>query len=145
MELSAYRARAEAFVAELGDAYHRHYAGLSEEFAIDAIYARHAELFSFEAVAWLRESVGGAADAPGVRDDEARRLRMLLDFAVEGLLGRATAAEEEALAQREATLRLDVPGVRSASASRRSRRRTSPPESGARRSRRRGWRRPRRR
>jgi hypothetical protein len=110
MELSAYRTQAEAFVAELGDAYHRHYAGLADEFAIDAIYARHAELFSFEAVEWLRAAVGRAAGAPGVRDDEARRLRMLLDFAVEGLLGRATAAEEEALAQREATLRLDLPG-----------------------------------
>lgn len=110
MELSAYRARAEAFVAELGDAYHRHYAGLSEQFAVDAIYARHASLFSFEAVDALRAAAASAGDARGVRDDEARRLRMLLDFAVEGLLGRATAAEEEALAQREATLRLDVPG-----------------------------------
>ncbi|MDO8187017.1 hypothetical protein Q5424_21040 [Conexibacter sp. JD483] len=110
MELSAYRTQAETFVRELGEAYHGHYAGLSDAFAIDAIYARHAALFSFEAVAALRGRVAAASDAPGVRDDEARQLRMLLDFAVEGLLGRATAAEEEALAQREATLRLDLPG-----------------------------------
>ncbi len=110
MDLRAFRQQAETFVAELGAAYHAHYAGRSEEFAIDAIYSRHAGLFSFEAVEALRSLAAAAGDAGGVRDDEARRLRMLLDFAVEGLLGRATATDEEALAQREATLRLDVPG-----------------------------------
>ncbi|HST40491.1 MAG TPA: hypothetical protein VLK58_13340 [Conexibacter sp.] len=110
MDLDAYRQQAEAFVAELGDEYHAHYAGLREEFAVDAIYARHRALFSFEAVAGLRARAAAASEARGVRDDEARRLRMLLDFAVEGLLGQATASEAEALARREASLRLDVGG-----------------------------------
>ncbi len=111
MELSAYRVQAEAFVAELGDAYHRHYAGLlgGVRDRRDLRPARGAVLVRGGRVAALARRRREPTLA-GVRDDEARRLRMLLDFAVEGLLGRATATEEEALAQREATLRLDVPG-----------------------------------
>lgn len=111
MDLGAYRLQAETFVAELGEEYHAHYAGLREGFEVDAIYARHAALFSFDAVARLRELSAAAGDAKGVRDDEARRLRMLLDFAVEGCVGLATAREAEALAEREAGLRLDVGGT----------------------------------
>jgi hypothetical protein len=110
VDLEAYRLQAETFVAELGDEYHAHYAGLKEGFEVDAVYARHADLFRPGAVARLRELAARAGDAEGVRDDEARRLRMLLDFAVEGCVGLATAAEAEALARREASLRLDVGG-----------------------------------
>lgn len=108
MDLGAYRLQAETFVAELGDEYHAHYAGLKQAFDVDAIYARHAALFSPEAVMRLRERAG-AADGGG--DDESRRLRMLLDFAVEGCVGLATTEEATALAQREAELRLDVGGA----------------------------------
>lgn len=115
MDLSAYRQQAEAFVEQLGDAYHRHYAGLDEGFAVEEIYARHGELFSREAVERLGEAAAAARDAAdagtGGDDDAARRLRMLRDFAVEGHLGRATAAQAERLAQREAGLRLDVGGT----------------------------------
>lgn len=107
MDLGAYRLQAETFVAELGEEYHAHYAGLKEAFDVDAIYARHTGLFSSDAVARLRE----LAAADGRSPDDARRLRMLLDFAVEGCLGLATTAEAAALAQREAGLRLDVGGT----------------------------------
>ena len=115
MDLSAYRAQAEAFVAELGDAYHRHYAGLDEGFEVERIYARHAQLFTRAAVERLGEASAAASDAAragsGGGDDAARRLRLLRDFAVEGLLGRATAAQAERLARQEAALRLDVGGT----------------------------------
>ncbi|MBB4665002.1 hypothetical protein [Conexibacter arvalis] len=114
MELAAYREQAEAFVAELGDAYHRHYAGLDDGFAVEEIYARHAALFSREAVERLGEAAAAADDvatAGAGGEDAARRLRMLRDFAVEGHLGRATAALAERLAEREAGLRLDVGGT----------------------------------
>jgi hypothetical protein len=105
VDLAAYRTDAEAFVAELGEEYHAHFAGLKEGFDGEAIYARHGELFSREAIARLREA---AAAAQG--EDAARRLRMLLDFAVEGHIGLLTANVADELARREAALRLDVGG-----------------------------------
>jgi hypothetical protein len=115
MDLTAYRQQAERFVAELGGAYYAHYAGFDEGFAVEEIYDRHAGLFSLDAVARLREASAAAGDAAragaGGDADAARRLRMLLDFAVDGFLGRATAEQAERLAQREAGLRLDVGGA----------------------------------
>lgn len=105
--LDAYRADAERFVAELGLEYYRHYAGLAEDLAVEAVYERHAGLFAPGAVEGLREAA--AAAAPG---DEARRLRALLDFAAEGRVGRATAALDAELARREAFLDLQVDGER---------------------------------
>jgi hypothetical protein len=106
VELDAYRCEAEAFVAELGAEYHGHFAGVQERFEVDAIYGRHARLFAPETIAWLRAE----ADAAAGSEDDARRLRMLLDFAVEGCLGLATKEIAAELAQREATLQLDLDG-----------------------------------
>jgi hypothetical protein len=106
MDLAAYRLDAEAFVAELGEEYHAHYAGLKASFDVGSIYARHEMLFSRASIAELRELAGGALAG----SDELRRLRMLLDFAVEGHIGLASAELEEALAEREAGLRLSVGG-----------------------------------
>ncbi|MCW2950891.1 MAG: hypothetical protein JWQ48_61 [Conexibacter sp.] len=106
MDLAAYRTDAETFLAEYGAAYHRHFAGLTEALPLDEIYARHGALFSPEAVARLRER---AASASG--EDDGRRLRMLLDFAVEGCLGLETKALDAELAQREASLRIDLGGA----------------------------------
>jgi hypothetical protein len=105
VDLAAYRTDAEAFVAELGEEYHAHFAGLKEGFHGEAIYAKHAALFSAEAIGALREAAGAATG-----EDAARRLRMLLDFAVEGHIGLLTADVADELAQREAALRLDVEG-----------------------------------
>lgn len=106
MDLAAYRTDAEAFLAEYGAAYHRHFAGFTEELPLDEIYDRHAALFSLDAVGRLREQ----AEAAG-GEDEGRRLRMLLDFAVEGCLGLETKAIDGELAQREAGLRIEVGGA----------------------------------
>ena len=108
MDLDAYRAAAETFVGELNREYYRHFAGLSDDFEIEAVYARHARLFTREAVEELR---AGVHDGPAGGDD-ARRRRHLLDFGVEGLLGRATTAQEAELARREAALSLEVDGAR---------------------------------
>ena len=108
MHLEAYREAAEEFVAELTAEYYRHYAGLKDEFEIEAIYARHDALFTRAAVEDLREEA--AAPAPGT--DERRRRRMLLEFAVEGHLGQATKTIDAELARREAELSIDVDGDR---------------------------------
>jgi hypothetical protein len=107
MDLAAYRLDAEAFLAEQGEEYHAHFAGLKQEFDVEAIYERHAALFTAETVARLREQADAAA-AHG--EDAARRARMLLDFAVEGHIGLVTTDLEAELAQREAGLRLSIEG-----------------------------------
>src|SRR5882762_10136114 len=108
MNLDAYRAAAETFVGEYTLEYYRHFAGLQDELGIEAIYARHERLFTRDAVEELRAAV---ADGPPA-GDEARRRRYLLDFGVEGLLGRATRKQEAELAKREAELSLEVGGER---------------------------------
>src|SRR5215218_5898747 len=107
MDLTAYRLQAEAFTAELGEEYHAHFAGLRAEFDVEPIYARHAELFTADGVARLREQADTAA-ARG--EDAARRARMLLDFAVEGHIGLISTDLEGELAQREAGLVLSIDG-----------------------------------
>lgn len=107
MDLAAYRTQAEAFTAELGEEYHAHFTGLKEGFDVEPIYARHAELFTAEAVARLREQ----ADAATTRGEDAgRRARMLLDFAVDGHMGLVSTDLEEQLAEREAGIRLSIEG-----------------------------------
>jgi hypothetical protein len=106
MDLDAYRHAAESFLAELTGEYYRHYAGLQDEYEIEAIYARHGELFTAGAVSSLRER--RQAVEPGA--EEGRRLRMLVDFAVEGYVGEQTKAAEAELARREADLVLELEG-----------------------------------
>jgi hypothetical protein len=108
MDLEAYRETAEEFVSELTTEYYRHYAGLKDEFEIEAVYVEHGALFTRAAVEELRERA--AAPAPG--SDERRALRMLLAFAVEGHLGQATKALDAELARREAELSIELDGER---------------------------------
>jgi hypothetical protein len=108
MNLDAYRDSAEEFVAELTAEFYRHYAGLKDEFEIEAIYQRHDALFTRATVEELREQA--AVPPPGT--DERRRRRMLLEFAVEGHLGQATKSLDAELARREAELSIEVGGER---------------------------------
>jgi hypothetical protein len=94
VNLAAYRADAEEFVSSLDREYYLHFAGLQDEFDIESIYERHAELFSRDNVSRLREEGS----------------RQLLEFAVHGLMGRATKAEAAEFARREAALEIEVDG-----------------------------------
>lgn len=94
MDLDDYRAEAERFVSALDREYYLHFAGLQDEFEIEAIYERHARLFSAEAVAALRE------DGP----------LELLRFAAEGHVGQAVKAESAELARLEAGLEVKLDG-----------------------------------
>jgi hypothetical protein len=106
MDLEAYRQSAEAFVSDLTGTYYRHYAGLDERYEIEPIYERHAKLFERSAVDSVREELERAIAG----SEEQRRLRMLLDFAVEGYLGQATNELEAELARREAAAEVSVAG-----------------------------------
>jgi hypothetical protein len=96
VDLDAYRAEAEEFVTALDREYYLHFSGRQDAYDIEPIYERHAELFSREAVEGLREK--GA--------------RLLLEFAVHGLIGQETKAEQAELARREAELELELDGRR---------------------------------
>lgn len=72
---------------------------------MEAVYGRHPGLFDRESVEELREAAAGAGD-----DDTKRRATYLLGLAVGGYMGRETAAEEAALAEREARIELEVDG-----------------------------------
>ena len=95
MPLVQYRAEAEAFYEEIEREYVLHLSGRKEGFELEAIYDRHASLFTRDAADRLRD-----AGAP----------RELVRFAVEGLFGQATKGEAEELARREATAQVEVSG-----------------------------------
>ena len=101
-DLALYRDDAERFSEEIDREYYLHYSGRQESFEIEAIYERHAELFTRAAVEELR----AAADA--AEGDDRRRLRYLLEFAFQGHLGQALKAEAAELAQLEASLEVDA-------------------------------------
>ena len=44
VELDAYRAGADRFIAELDEEYYLHYAGLQDRLELEEIYERHAML-----------------------------------------------------------------------------------------------------
>jgi len=97
MDLDAYRTEAEQFVSSLDREYYMHFSGRQDAYEVEAIYERHAGLFSREAVEELRFE-----GSP----------RPLLEFTVQGLIGRRTSAEQAELARREAELEIEVDGER---------------------------------
>ena len=103
MDIDAYRLQAETFIGDLNLAYYRHFAGLDREYAVEAVYDRHATLFTPDAVEELRTRAANGTAAGG---DAQRRSRALMAFAVEGHLGIQTRAIDAQLARLEASLTL---------------------------------------
>ena len=141
-DLDAYRADAERFVAELGLRVLPPLRGPGRRLTVEAVYERHAALFDRDA---SRCCASGASPRrrPGTRRGGCG---CLLDFAVEGRAGPSHGgARRRAGASGRPSSSSQVDGERrSASASPRSSRPTSPTASGGPRSRTRGWRRRRR-
>jgi len=101
VDLESYRGRAERFLEEIDREHYMHQAGRKRSYEIEAIYERHADLFSRHAVEALRSAAGAGGE-------EAERLRHLLHFAFEGHLGRAVKAEAAAVAELEASLEVEA-------------------------------------
>lgn len=101
-DLDEYRRRAERFCEKLSREYYLHLAGHKAELEIEPIYQGYADLFDRQEVERLRDL---CATATG--DDEKRRLRYLLQFAFDGLLGHETRSESAELAGLEASLEVD--------------------------------------
>jgi nitroreductase len=92
---SAYERDLEAYLAEREDELYQHGAGLRDELALAPIYARHAALFSRDAVDPLRALV----EAGG---DELGRNRALLAVATDGFSDGRIAALSDAIGTAEA-------------------------------------------
>jgi hypothetical protein len=105
LDLDTYGRRAERFLSELDREYHLHFSGQKPTYEVEQVYGRHSQLFERGAVEALREIGAGGGE-------DARRARLLLELAVDGHLGMASAAEEAAIAEREAELELEVDGGR---------------------------------
>ena len=101
-DLDEYRRRAERFSEELSREYYLHLAGHKRELEIEPIYRDYADLFAIREVERLRELWGAATG-----DEERRRLRYLLQFAFDGLVGLETRSESAELAGLEASLEVD--------------------------------------
>ena len=94
MDVNDYRVEAEEFLTALDREYYRHFAGLKDDFEIEAIYARHGRLFSREAVEALRQGDN----------------RVLLRFAAEGYVEQAVKELSAEFARLEASLEVEVDG-----------------------------------
>ena len=94
MDVDDYRSEAEEFLTALDREYYEHFAGLKDDFEIEAIYARHARLFSRETVEALREGDS----------------RVLLKFAAEGYVEQAVKELAAELARVEASAEIEVGG-----------------------------------
>ena len=99
VELDAYRADADRFIAELDEEYYLHYAGLKDRLELEQIYERHAMLTELARVQELGASVNGD-----------RRIRELWHFGCEGYIGNLTRDDAEKLAALEAELEVTVNG-----------------------------------
>ncbi|HEY7150126.1 MAG TPA: hypothetical protein VH391_00415 [Solirubrobacterales bacterium] len=101
-DLDRYRERAEGFCEKLSREYYLHLSGQKPELEIEPIYGDYSDLFDRESVGHLRELAEDAVDS-----GERRRLRYLLHFAFDGLVGAETKREAEGLALLEASLEVD--------------------------------------
>ncbi len=99
-EIDALSADAERLQVELDEEAYLHFAGLKETYDIAPIYERHERLTQLDTALALGASVDGD-----------RRRRELWKFACSGYLGNFVSAEEERIAELEATLTATVDGA----------------------------------
>lgn len=101
-DLDRYRRRAEDFCEKLSREHYLHLAGRKRDLDIGPIYRGYADLFTDDVVGRLRELAAGTAEG-----ERGRRLRYLLMFGFEGLIGTRTRRESAELAGLEASLEVD--------------------------------------
>ncbi len=101
-DLKKYRSEADSFIAEIDLEYYVHLSGQKDQLDLEKIYGRYKSLFNNEAIDAIRVKLERGTG------DQRRRLRYLLAFAVEGFIGQETKVEAAAIAQKEATLEIEV-------------------------------------
>ncbi|MEO7041722.1 MAG: hypothetical protein ABI035_05625 [Gemmatimonadaceae bacterium] len=91
MILERLRERAQAFTQDVSREGYLAYSGLKHEPALQAIYARYADVFTDETLAGCLERFVGA-DPPS---EDARAARMMLEWQIESRIGRQLAHLDE--------------------------------------------------
>ena len=103
-DLETYRYQGDAFLAELGRAWYRNGAGLTNELPLADIYGRYEGLFTSEIATELVASLDGATG------DTLRSRRNLAVFAVAGAMEQAARAEAQALGEGESSATVRIAG-----------------------------------
>ncbi|MGE5507887.1 MAG: hypothetical protein ACM3RP_05335 [Chitinophagales bacterium] len=117
-DLERLRAEVEAYQSELNQEYYRNYAGHQAEFDLAGIYRRHGAIFArpqLEAVRAELERVEEQlytwdGEVTGPAGDDAKRLRFLYEFLLQGHLGERVKEADEALTIEEAKAVVKVDG-----------------------------------
>ena len=102
LDIDNYRSQTDRFIEEMDREYYMHFSGQKDDLELADIYGRHEALFDQSAIDELKVKLDQN------EGDERRKLQYLLAFAVEGFLGQATKEEATAIAQKEATLEIEV-------------------------------------
>jgi hypothetical protein len=103
-ELDEYRAEADRFLTALQEEHYLQLSGQKPDLVVEPIYDRYSDLTSPSACRELGELARAGAPGHGMRD--------LWRFACEGRIGHLTAAEQERIAELEATLEAELDGRR---------------------------------
>jgi hypothetical protein len=103
-ELDEYRAEADRFLTALQEEHYLQLSGQKPDLVVEPIYDRYSDLTSPASCRELGELARASATGGGLRD--------LWRFACEGRIGHLTAAEQERIAELEATLEAEVDGRR---------------------------------
>lgn len=104
-DLDRFRAAAESFLEQVEREHYLQGAGHKAELELEPIYERHSGLCTAERVIALRELADAAVG------EDARGMRYLAQFALDGLLGELTRAEVEEVARLESLLEVDIGGA----------------------------------
>jgi hypothetical protein len=118
LDLDHLRAEVEAYQSELNREYYLNFSGQKEDFDLTGIYRRHGAIFTRPQLEAVREEVERAeqqldtydGDACGTAGDEAKRLRFLYQFLLEGHLGEKVKERDEELTGEEARAMVKVDG-----------------------------------
>ena len=103
-ELDEYRAEADRFLTALQEEHYLQLSGQKPDLVVEPIYDRYSDLTSPASCRELGELARAGGTGGGLRD--------LWRFACEGRIGHLTAAEQERIAELEATLQAEVDGRR---------------------------------
>jgi hypothetical protein len=104
VDLDTYRARAEAFMAELDTEYYQHFSGRKPVCDTVAVYERFPELFTRAAVDDIEAAYAAATG------DAKRQIAYLSVFAIDGFIGEQTKHLGDELANTESQTTIEVDG-----------------------------------
>lgn len=118
LDLDHLRAEVEAYQSELNREYYLNFSGQKATFELESIYRRHGEIFARPALKTVREELEKTqrqleayeGEVFGAAGDEAKRLRFLYQFLLEGHLAEKVKELDERLTGEEAQAVVRVDG-----------------------------------